>query len=270
MNPFQEMAKNNRGSHHFKNLTQLASFFYQRFGVNHFSYYKIHLNGYYSCLSFPPAWEEFTYDNLSVKNFTCLRHPECLQKGVSFMRATKDKDYQKLLETAWLKFNINFNLNIVNLVPEGVEGFAFGTCYNDSQAEERLLQQLPHVYKITKDFKDQNPELFLQMEDFKVHLPSQLENYYERPKTLVVPFEGNETLNIDEFKGILSLTSREKDVLKLISRGYPSDFMAAKLNVGVKTVENYISVIKCKLSCESITDLIRKALHIEKTNYFDF
>jgi DNA-binding CsgD family transcriptional regulator len=270
MNSFQEMLKNNKGSHHFKKMSQLASFLDDRFGINHFWYYKIHVTGYYSYVGTHQEWDEYCYDTLCVKDFTCLRHPECLQKGVNFMRATKDKDYQKTLDLAWEKFGVNFNLNLVNLTPEGVEAFGFATRFNDIQAEERLLQQLPTLHKITKDFKTDHPEFFHHMTDRLVHLPTEVHKYFERPKTLIIPFESDEKVNLTEFKEILSLTAREKDVLKLIARGYPTDFMAAKLNVGIKTVENYLSVIKCKLSCESITDLIKKALYIEKTNYFDF
>src|ERR1700759_3609106 len=107
MNPFQEMAQNIKRSPHHKELMRWGSFLNERFGINHFVYYKIHLNGFYSCISTHQAWEEYSYATLCVKDFECLRHPECLQKGVNFMKTTKNKEFQKVLDTAWEKFTIH-------------------------------------------------------------------------------------------------------------------------------------------------------------------
>lgn len=250
-------------------MSQLASLLDDRFGINHFWYYKIYLNGHYSYVGSHQEWDEYCYDTLCVKHFAYLRHPECLHKGLYFMRATTDKAYKNVLDVAWKKFNINFNLNLANIVSDGIEAVGFATRFNDSQAEERLITHLPILQKLTNEFKIENPEFFHRMRDQLVYLPNELKKYYECPKILIVPFVNNEIMSLKEFNKILSLTSREKDALKLIARGYPSDFMAAKLGVRVETVENYLSSVKYKLSCDSIHDLIKKAHQIEKSNYFE-
>jgi DNA-binding CsgD family transcriptional regulator len=204
------------------------------------------------------------------KYFTCLRHPEYLQRGISLMKATHDKDYKKVLDIAWKRFNINFNLNIVNTVPEGIEAFGFGTQSNDFHTEEQLLNNLQKLRDFTKTFKSNNETLLRLVENYQVDLPSQFsQRYFERPTSLMIPFDKETFFNLTDFKEILSLTQQEQNILRLVASGYPADYIAARLHLSKKTVENYLSSIKIRLGCSSKIELIQKAQRIEATGYFD-
>jgi DNA-binding NarL/FixJ family response regulator len=48
----------------------------------------------------------------------------------------------------------------------------------------------------------------------------------------------------DEFAG---LTEREREILDLIAQGHNNNFIASKLNLSIKTVQNYVSSILMKL-----------------------
>lgn len=270
MNPFQEMLQYNKRSLHFNKMSQLATLLDNRFGISHFWFYKIYLNGYYSYIGSHQEWDEYCYDTLCVKHFACLRHPECLRKGIDFMRTTKDKEYLGVLETASEKFKVNFKLNLVDIASDGIEAVGFATHFNDEKIDNFLFKNIHILKKLTNEFKSEH-KIFNRMGEQVVYLPTELNKYYECPKTLIVPFENNDqVISLNEFNKILSLTPREKDTLKLVARGYPLDFMAAKLCVSVKTIENYLSSLKSKFSCDSTTNLIKKAYYVEKTNYFDF
>ena len=56
------------------------------------------------------------------------------------------------------------------------------------------------------------------------------------------------------------LTAREKDVLRLIARGFPYKQVARNLDVSVKTVETHRERIKEKLNLASGSELIRYAM----------
>ena len=51
------------------------------------------------------------------------------------------------------------------------------------------------------------------------------------------------------------LTSREKEVLRLIARGYPYKQVAKRLFISVKTVESHVSAVLRKLQLSSRYEL---------------
>lgn len=55
------------------------------------------------------------------------------------------------------------------------------------------------------------------------------------------------------------LTAREKDVLRLIARGYPYKQVARKLEISIKTVETHVSSVLRKLQLSSRHELARWA-----------
>lgn len=73
---------------------------------------------------------------------------------------------------------------------------------------------------------------------------------------------------LDAFAGALpteddpeldQLTPREKDVLRLIARGYPYKQVARKLDISIKTVETHVSSVLRKLQLSSRHELARWA-----------
>ena len=57
------------------------------------------------------------------------------------------------------------------------------------------------------------------------------------------------------------LTSREKEVLRLIARGYPYKQVAKRLFISVKTVESHVSAVLRKLQLSSRHELAHWASH---------
>jgi DNA-binding NarL/FixJ family response regulator len=63
----------------------------------------------------------------------------------------------------------------------------------------------------------------------------------------------------DEDPELDQLTSREKDVLRLIARGFAYKQVARKLNISIKTVETHVSSVLRKLQLTSRHELARWA-----------
>lgn len=270
MSPFCDLLRKISSSPHYNQMLRFAAPLKDCFGINHFWYFKITFSGNYSYLGTHNPWNEYCFENAMVSYFPCLRHPNNLQMGINLMKAQTDPEYKAVLDKAWENFKINFNINLMNRIPEGIEAFGFATCYNDPQADQRLINDLPLLIHFTKAFKKENKKLFHILDDNQVNLPNQFGPvYYERQKTLVIPHDPEQFLKKMGFGPICSLTPREKDVLKFIARGYPSKYIAEQLHLSYRTVENYITTIKGKLSCDSKIDLITKASEIASTGYFE-
>ncbi len=56
----------------------------------------------------------------------------------------------------------------------------------------------------------------------------------------------------------MTLTKREQQVVNLISDGFTNEEIAAKLEIKLSTLENYVSVIYDKLGCRDRTALLEK------------
>lgn len=269
MKCFHEMLRRVTSSPYHDRMLRFAAPLNDHFGINHFWYYKITFSGNYCYLGSHSAWSEFCFEKAMVSQFPCLRDPNTLQKGITLMKASANAEYKLVLDTAWKKFRINFNINLINTIPEGIEAFGFASRFNDSHADQRLLTNLPLLRYFTNVFRKEHKKLFQLIDDNQINLPNQFgPQFYENSITPVIPNNRDEFLRKMGFASILSLTPREIDVLKLISNGYPASYIAKQVHLGKRTVENYIATIKCKLACDSKVELIQKAQEIASTGYF--
>lgn len=250
-------------------MIRFAAPLYDYLGVNHFWYYKISHCGHYSYLGTHTKWSEYCFANSLTSQFSCLRHPDTLQSGISLMKATEDAPYKEVLEAAWNKFEINFNIDIVEKVSDGVEAFGFATRFNDVKAEERLLNNLPLLRTFIKNFRSKHVRLFKLLDDNQVNLAEQFGSvFYKHSKGLSLPGKRDVLLRKMGFSDIFFLTARELDVLKFVLHGYPAGYIAENLQLCKKTVENYIATIKCKLACDSKVQLIEKAKELDAIGFF--
>ncbi len=269
MNPFYEMYRKIASSPEHDRMQRFIAPLKEHFGVNHFWYYRITDSGHYSYLGTHTGWNEFCFEKSWLGRFPCLRHPNALQSGIQLMKTDSDEKYQEMLQTAWDKFQINFNINLLSKTSEGMEAFGFATCLNDKKAEERLLNELNLLRYFTKLFRSKHQKLFDLLEDNQIDLSTQFGPlFYERPKSIVLEGDRNTFLRKIGHDPIPALTTRETDILKFISNGYPASYIAKQLRLSVRTVENYLVTIKGKLSCNSKVELIQKTQKIASIGYF--
>jgi DNA-binding NarL/FixJ family response regulator len=64
---------------------------------------------------------------------------------------------------------------------------------------------------------------------------------------------------LDDDPELDQLTTREKDVLRLIARGFAYKQVARKLNISIKTVETHVSSVLRKLQLTNRHELARWA-----------
>lgn len=267
---FNEMLRKTISSPYFDSFKRFAAPLKDHFGVNHFWYFQISESGHYSYLGTHAAWSEYCFDELLLRSFPCLRHPSLLKKGISLMKAGSDPDYRRVLDIAWEKFNINFNINLISGTSQKMEAFGFATCHQDPQAEERLLNDLPLLRLFIKLVREKHKKLFHLLNENQVDLSAQLGScFYRPPQDLAIPQNRMQFLKRLGLADADRLTPREVDVLRFISQGFPASFIAEQLLLSVRTVENYLVSIKEKLSCTSKVELIQKAQEIISLGLFD-
>jgi DNA-binding CsgD family transcriptional regulator len=259
MNELQVAFEKVVSSQYYQAMKKLSAPLENFLGINHFWYYRISNQGNYSFIGSHTAWSEFCIDQNMVFSFECLRHPSILGQGISLMKSA-EMEYQNVLQTAWEKFNINFNLNIISKTSEGLEAFGFGSRYNDPKSDERVINQLPLLKVFIKTFKENYKNLFLLLEENQVDISSKFgPRFYESNKEIFSIGSREDFLHGMGYGGLLSLTRREKEILKLVAEGYPASYIAEELSLSPRTVENYIARIKDKLLCNSKIELIQKA-----------
>jgi len=260
MKAFQEMYSKVTSSSHHNKMMRLVAPLHDHLGINHFWYYRITSDGNYSYLGSHAGWSEYCFSCHLLDSFSCLRHPTCFQSGISLMKAGANEEYQKVLSEAWEKFGINFNLNLLQKIPEGIEAFGFSSRFNDPKADERLVNELPLLRHFTTQFRQKLAPLFQLLDDNQVNLASYFGTlFYEQPAQLVLGKSREALLEQLGLGWIFQLTSREQEVLSYLANGYPAPFIANELRISERTVENYIATMKSKLHCTSKLDLIQKA-----------
>src|SRR3990167_4405484 len=123
INPFLQAMERIQSSLSYEQMTRFAKPLYDHFGINHFWYYRIGHNGTYSYVGTHSKWNEYCFGESLIQHFPCLRSSNILKKGVSLMKAGNNQAYAQVLETAWNKFRINFNINLFESSKEGIEAF---------------------------------------------------------------------------------------------------------------------------------------------------
>lgn len=259
MNPFQAMLQKVTSSRHHDQMLRFAAPLDEHFGINHFWYYSIKNTGEYCFLGTHTKWCEYCFDDKLLANFPVLRHPQIAANGITLMKCSADEGYKNMLQTAWQKFKINFNINLVQKLPNEVIAFGFASRFCDEQADERILNELGLLRHFIKAFREKNSKLFELVNDNRVNLAEHFgARFYEQPKTTTIPHNKDAFLRKIGLSWILCLTPRERDIVELLPNCICCKKIAKRLNLSTRTVENYIATIKSKLSCSSKAELIQK------------
>lgn len=254
----------------FDRMLRSAAPLKDHLGINHFWYYKVTDSGHYSYIGTHTAWNEYCFDHEMLINFPCLRNPSTLRSGIILVKNSAHEGFRKVLDTAWEKFKINFNINLLQKIPEGIEAFGFATEYNHPSSDQKLLNELGLLRNFTQLFRKNNQRLFQLLEDNPVDIAAYFGPlFHECEAHYLAPSEREVVLVKLGLMPAFQLTPREKEILRWAAEGYPAPYIASKVFLSRRTVENYIDIIKGKLSCYSKVELIQKAKELAAIGYLE-
>lgn len=264
MKAFSELLRKVVSSRHFDLMKRMVRPLEDHIGINHFWYYKVTTSGLYTYLGSHVEWSEYCFENVLTEQFPCLRHPDLLPEGVNLMKSSSDSAYQNVLSTAWEKFQINFNLNLIKKTEDGIEAFGFGSRSNSPFMDQYLINELPFLLEFIRAFRKKNRKILDLVDSSQVSfLPYLGEKFYEKEKLPEFPKSRKELLKTLNLQPPFPLTSREKEVLKYLSSGFSSAYIAKEMGIVFRTVENYTASIKSKLHIDSKAELIQKAQELQ-------
>lgn len=260
MNPFSQMINkyNLRFNH---KINKFCTPICDSFGVNQFWYHKVTNEGHYTCLGSNLPWMEYYFaEKLYLPN-PFLRNPSNFHSGTSFIRRVKDYSYQKSVDIGVKNFFINQSLLFLEKTKDGVEGYGFATHLPASTFESLCINEMPLLKLFMKKFREEfNPVIGKMSEDL-VDIASLIgPTFFENDSTIQTS-SIDRKLFLEQFRlaQILDLSTREKEVLFLISKGFFAVQIAEQLQLSKRTVEHYSENIKNKLNCFSKAELIQKA-----------
>lgn len=271
MNPYHQMLEKPQSSKYYDQFLKSAIPLKDHFGINHFWYYRITFSGHYSYIGTHTKWDEFCFGNEGTSEMKERIRGLRTTGGIQLFQASKlkNKALRNAFEAAWQKFKIRFSFSWCKSSLIGVEGYGFATYFNDPLVDERLLNQLPLLQYFAQNFQAKNRKIFELVNNYQVDLLSLYGiDFMASPEEIQLPCNKPQLLHKLGLGPVLKLKVRERDILSFVRSGFPAAYIAKKLQMSERTVENYMVSLKEKLGCSSKVQLIHKAQEIDSMGYW--
>lgn len=248
----------------FDRMKRLISPFLDHFGLNHFYYVKIFSSGHYTTLGFHTQLHECAFDDPKIiSSSPCIRHPESVKPGIFIYDNNMDQDFKNTSKISIDKFKVKFTIDIRRKQKDEVEFYGFGTKYLNKRIAENLINEMNIVFKFIDFFTIENKKLIQASHENRVNvIPLIGSRFYQREEGVLDLPDKFALLRHMGLETPESLTVREMEILQYFAFGYPAKYIASKLFISVRTVENYIATLKLKLNCENKIELIDFAKNI--------
>jgi DNA-binding CsgD family transcriptional regulator len=275
MTDFQQMLNKVTSSVHHNKMMTFVKPLEEHFGINHFWYYRVTNTGQYSYVGTHAKWNEGCLgEREDLLKGPYLHHPDTLVSGISLMKNIADPSFIEEITNASEKFGINFNFQLLKKTADGVEGYGFATHEKFQVNDGYLLNELPLLTSFIKQFRKSNSKILDIVFDNSIDLTSILGSaFYKNDQASTYPINREDFLRkIGGYEGILDLTPQEMLVFNVLANGYSAPYVAKKLSLSTRTIENYIATIKEKLFVDSKIELIEMSKDFASTQklHLDF
>ncbi len=260
MNAFATLLQSVTSSSSYDKMLKFVRPLKDYFGINHFWYYRITYSGHYSYLGTHAAWDEYCFTENLFSQCPYLRHPDTFSDSIVMMKQVKNDSYLDLLKQAAQQFDINFNVHLLKKVPEGVEGYGFGTQSSQNVNDELILNELPLISQFIKKFRQENSHMYHLVHANQIDIASHLGNNFQEKSIQTSLLKNREGLLKEfGFNEVLKLNDRELEIFKVVAHGHTAKHIASQVLLAPRTVETYLDIIKQKLACKSKSELIQFA-----------
>lgn len=265
-NPFLFMQDRIRSSMHFAALKQMLRPLQEHFSVNYFWYYKITSIGNYTFIGTHQKWVDHIFESQNLLAFPFIKNPRNYASGICMMNKGNTGEYNKILNNAAENFSIYFQFQIIEKNENAVSACGFAAEHDSPKITNRLLNELSLLQSFIGYFREKNANLLEFADMHSVNLLEYFDISFDANNNDIFTNNSRDKLVNLLFPSIAQagLTKREKEILPYITGGYPASYIAHKLYLSRRTIENHIANIKHKLACETKSELMKTASQFNK------
>lgn len=154
-------------------------------------------------------------------------------------------------------------LNIIQSTQNHIEVITFGAALNHNNSNGFYMNNVEQLKQFVKYFKDNNERLITHAKQNMVACPLSMHDIKHGSQTneiLQAEFYETPRLYLSSTNEYISLTAREKQVLKHYLQGSTAKNIAQKIFLSARTIESYIERIKVKLNIRTKEELFDLAI----------
>ena len=246
-------------------VQQVCANLFLRFGLNGFRHNRQYDEGSRFELTTDPHWSEhymaqgyfnyFYVDNQFKVNRNQFP-PYLLWDACNKM----PPDSELAIKDAIVNFNLGSTLTISRYSQTWTDRFDFTAPRNTKRINEIFLNNLCEFDQFINYYLDTMSDLIRRAHNARDYLPYSIELCSDNPKNFI-PQRILHALNFNSSKQLISnpskpiLTKRELECLYWLNYGKTVPEIALILQISYRTVEKFISNIKCKFNCRTFFQL---------------
>lgn len=237
------------------------------FHINQLWHNRVDNRGSLESISNHPAWTEYFASQKIYEKCPLLRHSKYVDEGITVL---SDEEAEKcmsreIIDTFYdgkIRYNSNTWITMVKKTKTGTDQFGF---FIDKKYLPLFINEISLVHLFTGKFRERLHSVFLKMADHKANLIDLMGSHFYKDRKEET-FQSELKQQLLKQLGVnesVSLTEREKKVLKFVLQGYSASAIAPQIFLAKRTVEHMLERIKEKLNCNTKTILIQKARELE-------
>ncbi len=235
-----------------KDIKSISDFFIHPLGLTTFGYKRVYLNGQYLFLSTNENWLQYHYQNVNDHGTFFQEAMDTAHLNHSYKVLWPSTSQDHFLQ-ALNHFGMWHGINFYKWREDYLELWTFSTSYDRGGISQIYINTLTHFENFINHFNLKANEIInindqekLAQFENKSHNSSQQHDISSNSLLQII-----EQIRIDEImvngsNGIVSLTKRESECLKLLGTGKSVKEIANILEISPRTVESYINLAKEK------------------------
>lgn len=226
----------------------------ERLGITYFSYSRVEKTGGRIYTLNTPAMLDLYFKGKYYLVGKMEGYPE-LYKPQIVMWDTLPS--QIITDNILRPLNIDHGMYMIEPHADYCDFFGFATKKGNSSIINTYLSQLEYLKSFANYFKERAVNIIRKVDEKKIILPFNRDiiDFTNCQQT-----EGSVAINSDEYRAIFS--ARQLEVAKILLQGKATKDIANELKLSPRTIEMHINLLKAKLKCHKLSELILKLTRI--------
>lgn len=244
-------------------LKKLIAPWEKKLFISQFCYYTIDNEGNYTSISSNADFAEFFFDQKLYSQCPYLVHPKHFVSGISLTNIIREPLFQEQMTLIQEKFNFKKTITIIQKHENGFDGYVFSSKEEIPYIVNMFINEIPLFRLFIKRFNQEFKTVKRQMDEERVYLPPHVGTRFHRSVEMI-PVIGNKKEFLSK-QGIdcPKMTPRQLTVMRCMAKGATNKEIALALGLSVRTVEQYIDILRGNFLCETKNELEQKALELQ-------